>query len=278
MMTYGVLNGKLLPIGEMRISPMDHGFLYGDGVYETLRTHHHKIFDFDAHFSRLKHSAQLLDIPLKWKKKELFEMCNNLIDAQKSKKEFRIRITLTRGENNYHFLGANSPTLLITISVLKDYTEERKTGIVLTSFAIERILPEAKTISMLVNNLAKQHVARKNAFECALIDREGFVTEGAVSNILFAKNGILFYTPKEHTLAGTAQERVLDVAKKIGIPAQEKRFTIADLQKADEVVITNSLFDILPVRVVEEKKVRSPVGETYRNIFSCLHAHDHSIS
>jgi branched-subunit amino acid aminotransferase/4-amino-4-deoxychorismate lyase len=266
-----VLNGKLLSLEKARISPMDHGFLYGDGIYETLRTHNGKIFDFSAHFSRLQSSAKLLDIPLLYSEKELLEICEKLAETQctEPKKEYRIRITLTRGENEYQFLGSKSPTLLITISPLKDYTKERK-GISLTSLQIERTLPEAKTVSMLVNTLAKQKCARENTFECALIDHEGFVTEGAVSNILYAKNGTLFFTPEGHTLAGTAQLRVLETAKNLGIKTQEKRFAITDLQNADEVFITNSLFDILPVKEVEKERISRCNGEIYDRIFTNL--------
>lgn len=269
MSSFVILNGQLLPLEKARISPMDHGFLYGDGVYETLRTHEGKIFDFEAHYTRLQNSAKLLDIPVKWRKEELLKMCEELISKKENSPESRIRITLTRGENGYQFLGAKSPTLLVSISPLKDYSEERK-GITLTSLQIERILPEAKTISMLVNNLAKQKNAKKNAFECILIDNEGFVTEGAVSNIIFIQEKTLYYTPREHTLAGTAQERVLETAKKIGINIQEKRFTISDLQKADEVMITNSLFDILPVKNIEEKATKNCPGKIYTTLLSVL--------
>lgn len=271
MNAFVVLNGNILPLDKARISPMDHGFLYGDGVYETMRTHNRDIFDFDTHFSRLQNSANLLDIPLQWKKKELLKMCKKLIEKQDfpSSKEFRIRITLTRGENGYSFLGAQSPTTLITISPLKNYDKERK-GVALTSLHIERILPEAKTISMLVNNLAKQKCAQKNVFECALIDSENFVTEGAVSNILFWKKSTLFFTPEGHTLAGTAQKRILEIAKKIGIQTQEKRFSLVDLQNADEVFLTNSLFDILPVQKIENKKIKKCGKEIYNTLFSNL--------
>lgn len=271
MSAFVILNGELLPLEKVRISPLDHGFLYGDGVYETLRTHKGKIFDFEAHFSRLQNSAKLLHIPLLWKAEELLKMCKKLVETNcnLSLQEFRIRITLTRGENGYQFIGANSPTLLITISPLKDYTQERK-GISLTSLQIERILPEAKSSSMIVNTLAKQKCAQTNAFECALIDHEAFVTEGAVSNIVYVKNGTLFFTPEGHTLAGTAQLRVLETAKKNGIPIQEKRYMLEDLQNADEVMITNSLFDILPVKNVEKKNVHNCPGPIYSSLFSSL--------
>src|SRR6185295_17407656 len=110
------LNGKILAESVARISPQDHGFLYGDGVYETLRTVEGKVFDAAAHFIRMQNSAKLLKIPLPYSQTEIFAATEQVLTVNNfsAPKIARLRWTLTRGENHFDFSDSTAPTFLIT--------------------------------------------------------------------------------------------------------------------------------------------------------------------
>jgi branched-chain amino acid aminotransferase len=258
------LNGVLVSAELARISPFDHGFLYGDGVYETLRTFRGKVFDSASHLHRLRESANFLDIPVPWKNIEIESWIQETV-RKNNFSESRIRISLTRGENNFEFLGSQHPTLLITITPLPKYPISVYTqGITLVTNYCHRTLPEIKTISLLPMILGKQKAKKEKAFDCLFLDEKGYITECSTSNILFRKKNTLFITPKEKVLSGTMQRIFLEKVKQKGYNIKEQYSTLIDVQSADEVIITNSLFGSLPVQKISTKNILECPGEVFQ--------------
>lgn len=258
-------NGALLPENEVWISPFDHGFLYGDGIYETLLFRNQIFFDVSEHLNRLRKSAETLRIPVPWNDTDIRRWLEEVV-TQNALSEARVRISITRGANDFHFSGAKSPTLLITASRLMDYCSLQQTGVSLTALPeIHRILPEAKTISLLPLILAKQKMEDEKAFECLFV-RENIVTEGSVSNVLCRKEKEIWITPRHLALPGTMQKRVVDFLRVSGKSVQECSFSLEDLQNADEVLLTNSLFGILPVKSICGISIPSCPGELFQEL------------
>ncbi|QQS59412.1 aminotransferase class IV family protein [Candidatus Peregrinibacteria bacterium] len=259
-------NGILLEKNEVHISPFDHGFLYGDGIYETLLFQNETLFHVAAHLSRLQQSAEKLRIPIPWGKEELEQWAKEVVVKNHLSKA-RVRISITRGENNFCFSGAKHPTLLITAGALMDYSEYKKEGVrVAVLPEIFRILPEAKTMSLLPMILAKQKMEDEGAFECLFLNREGLITEGSISNVLFRKGDKVFVVPEHLALSGTMQKRVVTLLEKSSTNIQEREFTLSDIQNADEAILTNSLFGILPIRSICAKQIPNCIGELFREL------------
>lgn len=253
------LNTTFVDAEAANVSIFDHGFLYGDGIYETLRTVNGKIFDFTAHYERLCTSAKLLQLRIPLSKKEIESATNSLLERNNfsPQKEARIRWTLTRGKNNFSFTDCSHPTFLITTKPLPEYSAEIRTnGVAVTTLPLQRILPQAKTTSLLSLTLGRQKAAAEKCFECIFCDN-GFLLEGSLSNffILDQKNKTISSAPSEYILHGTSARRAQKKAERLGYRWQEKHFTIVDAQQSSGAFLTNSLFGILPVTLLENKKI-----------------------
>jgi len=244
------LNGKIISASEAKVSLFDHGFLYGDGIYETLRTKNGEIFDFEGHFQRLKKSASALDIPIPFSAEEILAAIEEILEKN-NLPESRIRMTLSRGENDFSFCGARNPTFAIFASPLSDYAEERKNGVKITTIPLFRFFPEIKSTSLLPMIFAKQKAEQCGAFETIFLAENGAVCEGSVSNILIRRGKTVIFAPRKNTLAGTTQKIVVQEAAKT-FEIREEEFFKADLESADEVLLLNSVFGVLSVTQIDD--------------------------
>lgn len=250
------LNGRFLKASDAKISVFDHGFLYGDGVYETLRTYGGKVWQIDEHLRRLEKSAEYLLLKLPVSKRTLAEWVRTLVQKN-GFKESRIRITLTRGLNEFDFVTSRKPTLFIVAEKLQPQpTDVYRRGVKVITVRMVRTLPEAKSTSLLPFILARQQMAQKKAYEALFIDEKNFVREGTITNVFMVKNRVL-YTPKQNILAGTTRAVILKVAKKIGIKVREESVSLRRLTSANEVFITNAPRGIIPVRQVDKHVIGS---------------------
>jgi branched-subunit amino acid aminotransferase/4-amino-4-deoxychorismate lyase len=260
-----ILNGELVSSEQAKVSVFDHGFLYGDGIYETLQTLNGKPLNLQNHLKRLHSSANLMQIDVPWSDEKLEKMITDLITAN-TIQAARVRITVTRGQNSFDFTGATSPTLVITSSAMADYSKF-KTGVDVTTLKMIRVLPEAKTISLLPMILAKQKAQNEDCFECLFLDDNGMITEGSVCNILSRKENNVFVTPSAKILAGTKQKQVLQALLKSDYKVAERSFTPQEVtEECDEVLLLNSIFGVLPVKSIEKRTFRECAGKLYKYI------------
>jgi branched-chain amino acid aminotransferase len=247
---------------EAVISVFDHGFLYGDGVYETLRSYGGRIFMLQSHLQRLRRSAGLigLGVPeLDWPKLLHEAMTkNHLLDAY-------LRVTISRGEGEIGLdpTLCNRPTVVIVAKPLPSYPAHLfQDGVGLTVVSVRRNLaaalsPQIKSLNFLNNIMAKREALRAGAFDGLMLNADGHVAESTTSNVFFAESGRL-YTPSVACgiLDGITREVILLLAREQGIPIEEGCYTPEVMSQADECFLTNTTMEVMPVREID----RTPVG------------------
>lgn len=239
------LNGKFLNARDAKISVFDPGFLYGDGIFETLRTYKGKIWQMKEHLTRLYESARMRGWKLSWKPWEIVETVEKTL-RRNGFGESRIRISITP--------GLKQPTLFIWVQPfekLPEATLER--GVSVITFPLERPFPQMKTMSMQPLLIARAEMFKKNAFEAILINHKGCITEGTWTNIFIVKKKILS-TPRLGVLLGTTRDTVLKIARSL-FRIKQRDITRRELMNADECFLTNAPKGIVPVVKVDGEKI-----------------------
>ncbi|RKD22775.1 hypothetical protein BEP19_11040 [Ammoniphilus oxalaticus] len=245
------LNGRIVNEDQAVISVFDHGFLYGYGLFETIRAYRGRLFLFDRHYDRLVRAADAYNIKLAKTAYQLYDEVkltlkeNNLQDAY-------IRITLSGGTEGLGLWGGqhHTPTWLIMAKPLGDLPSVK--GI--TSLNLRRASAEgafrSKSLSFANNMLAKKELYERglSAEEGVFFSERGYLVEGTVSNLFFARNGTL-YTPHEATglLPGVTRAFVIELAQRLNIELREGFYKLDHLMNADEIFLTNSIQEIVPV-------------------------------
>jgi branched-chain amino acid aminotransferase len=267
---YIYLNNKIVPSSEARVSVFDHGFLYGDGIYETMRVYDGVVFMMEEHLERLYRSASFigLDIP-----KKIPDIKIAIYETLQSNKltEAYLRVTVSRGQGP---LGLDpdlckEPTFVVMANEFKNYPKSYyEEGIKLISASVRRNLKEAlnpqiKSLNFLNNILAKIEAKQKDAYEAIMLNASGHLTEGTISNIFFVMDGILC-TPSVECgiLDGITRAIVIDLAIKNGVEVKEGLFKLKDLYSASEVFITNTTMEVMPISSVDD--VNFKVGDVSR--------------
>jgi branched-chain amino acid aminotransferase len=261
------LNNQFVKEEEAVVSVFDHGFLYGDGVYETFRSYGNRIFMRDHHLARLRRSANAigLSIPdLKWPDLLLESMDRNHVGN--AQHDAYIRVTISRGTGDIGLDPAlcPSPTVVIMAKPLHPPSPELyRNGVALIVAETRRNLPSAlspqiKSSNFLNNILAKREAIAAGAFDSILLNWEQHLTECTVSNLFFVTEGCL-RTPSVDCglLDGITRSIVIQLAKEQHIPTEEGRFTPEQLRQSSECFLTNTSMEIMPVAAVD----RSRIGE-----------------
>jgi branched-chain amino acid aminotransferase len=274
------VNGHFVPKEEASVSVFDHGFLYGDGIYETLRAYSGKLFLLSKHLSRLRHSAEAISLKLPLPLEKIGEALHETLSVNKLTEAY-VRIHLSRGPGEIGLDPAlcHAPTMIIVTQPFKDYPVAfYKNGVAVAVVSTRRnhplaISPVIKSTNFLNNILAKIESLKSGAYEGIMLNWEGDVAEGTISNIFTVKHGVL-YTPSLDTgiLEGVTRDLVLHLARKDRIPAKETRLKQHDLTSADECFITNTTVEVLPVTRVDGNvigngrpgPVTTALRETYR--------------
>lgn len=273
------LNDSFVTKEEAAVSVFDHGFLYGDGVYETLRAYGSRFFMLESHLTRLRRSGRLigLDLPIPdngWPSllHEAIRI-NGLEDAY-------VRITVSRGEGD---IGLDPdlcprPTVVIIAKPLVSYPRRLyETGVRLAVVSVRRNLatalpPQIKSLNFLNNIMAKREALQAGAFDGLLLNVEGQITESTTSNVFFIKAGRLC-TPSVACgiLDGITRDVVLWLAREHDIPIEEGFYTPESLRQADECFLTNTSMELMPVREIDRTLVGSgkpgPLTAHLHNLF-----------
>lgn len=264
------LDGEILTIEHAKVSVLDHGYLYGDGIFETMRSYGGVIFKLDEHIQRLHRSAEAVFINISLSDDEIREELHNLLSLNNLKYAY-LRMSVSRGAGG---IGLSpklcpKPTTLIIARQFRDYPEEYyREGVGIVSINTNAGLPDAvtpvaKTSNYLKNILGKIYAEDLAAFETVFINALGKVTECTVTNIFCVKNGKIV-TSDESTgiLPGITRATVIEIAGNAGIEVEEKEFGIDELKQSDECFITNTSVEIMPVTNIDGKKVGTgQVGE-----------------
>lgn len=258
------LNGKLVDKKEAKISVFDHGFLYGDGVFEGIRSYNCLIFKLEEHIDRLFESAHsiILNVPLS--KKELLKKIVNTLKANKLKDAY-IRVVVSRGEGDLGLdprkCRGNETVIVITDKIVFYPKELYDKGMEIITVPTIRNVPEAlnpqiKSLNYLNNILAKIEAINSGYQEALMLDHLGYITECTGDNIFAVKKGEL-YTPPQcmGTLRGITRDTVLDIAKKLKITTHEHVLTRHELYISKECFLTGTAAEIIPVVKVDGRKI-----------------------
>ncbi len=257
------IDGKFYPKEEAKISVFDHGLLYGDGIFEGIRAYNGKIFQLEEHIDRLFQSAKYIILDMPWSKKEIMdasiEACkaNNITDGY-------IRLIVTRGEGD---LGLDAtkckkPSLIIIAATIQLYSEELyEKGLSIITVPTRRNIPEAvnpciKSLNYLNNILAKLEATLSGFNEAIMLDQNGKVAECTGDNIFVIRDGKLL-TPPGHigALLGITRCVIMQIAEKNNIPVSEEIMTRFDVYTADEVFLTGTAAEVVPVISVDSRKI-----------------------
>lgn len=261
MFKYVFINGRLVIEQKARISVKDRGFLYGDGLYETLRGYKGNLFMLDAHIKRLFHSLKILKYNISFDEEYLKNAViktvrkNNLIRC-----DAYIKIIVTRGIYNgeFHFASSCRPNLIIIAEKLKPYPQEDYIeGVNIISSSVRRLsigrsLHSHKLLNYFENIFAKDEAYNNGAQEAVFLTRDHLVLEGASSNIFFVKRGTVYTPPvTQNILPGVTREVAINICRKNMIKIRERKVHYRDIINADEIFKTSSVAGIVPVKKID---------------------------
>lgn len=259
-------NGKLVPIEEATVSVMDHGFLYGIGLFETIRVYRGKLFLWEEHYQRL--AAGLSDLRINFSafdQSKLYDMIQQTRIANKLDDAY-IRISVTAGNEGVGLVGSeyDKPSVFIFVKEVQPLTQPPRPK-KLQSVSFPRQTAESlkryKSHNYLNNALAKLEVGNDPTIEGMFLTSDGYVCEGIVSNLFWVTDGTL-YTPALETgiLGGITRMHVLQLAKELAIPCVEGFFGMNELLQADEVFVTNSIQEVVPVHAIDGQEIPNIYG------------------
>lgn len=268
------LNGDIVPESKALVPVTDRGFLYGDGVFETMRAYGGEIFMLDRHMERLARSAELIGMQLPKAEGGTVEAIMETLRAN-SLEDAIIRVSVTRGTGPRGIdpTVKTVPTFVVMAWPFSPYDPEYfRSGVELIIARTRRntsssLDPAIKSMNFLNNIMAKGEASRAGVFDALMLNADGHVAECTVSNIFFVKDGIV-HTPSLDTgiLAGVTREHVLFLARGTRHPVGEGIYAPPELLAADEVFLTGTSIEVLPVRRVEA--VEFSVGTVTKEMMS----------
>jgi len=253
------LNGEYLPLKQATVPVEDRGFLFADGIYEVVRFYGGRPFRLEAHLQRLRHSAHGARLPLSGAISDLPAIIKRLL-AENNLQDAEIYIEYTRGAahpRSHPFPAEAHPTLLVMpvpIRVLPDTALTHGLSTV-TIPDIRWRRCDIKSIMLLPNVMAKQQARDQGAFEAVLV-RDGIITEGASANVFAVIEDSLTTHPADHDiLGGITRQVVLELAVELGLGIHEEPFTLDQLYAAQEVFLTSTTVEVLPITQVDGRSI-----------------------
>ena len=259
------INGLFWTIDKANISVLDRGFTHGDGLFETIRVYSGKIFRLEHHLDRLFQSARSILIELPITRNEIRSAIYAALKLNGLSNSI-VRLTVTRGEldSGVNVDYSSPPTIVILVKPVKAISKKTyKEGIGIklykkSAIRTQGISNKIKSCNYLSNIILRENALKENFFEAILLDHNHNVTEGTISNIFIIKNNQL-KTPitNEFVLSGIIRQAILDLCLENNIPFKEDRITERELYEADELFLTNSAIEILPVRNINHHKLKN---------------------
>lgn len=258
------IDGQYLPKKDAKISVFDHGLLYGDGIFEGIRTYGGRVFKLDRHLERLYQSARMISLEVPLSRADfrdvILEVCR-----RNEVQEGYIRPIVTRGAGT---LGLDprrteGPTVVVIATTLAPlYQEKAEQGLRLITSKWRRNPPQAlnpniKSLNYLNNILAMLEVIEKGMDEAVMLDMDGFVSEGSADNIFIYDGSTFISPPVETNLPGVTRETAIELIRERGWDFREEKFRMEPLYSAQEVFLTGTAAEIAPVVEVDSRKIGS---------------------
>jgi branched-chain amino acid aminotransferase len=256
------LNGSFVPLSEARVPVTDYGFLFGYGLYETLRAYKGFYFRLDAHLKRLHKSAQTLNIPV-----DIAKLKDIIMETTRRNpfENARMRVTLTPGAGSPILDPASctEPTILCSVLDYKPlapeiYSKGYNSIIFNGRRNSQSIISGIKATSIVESSLAKTRAHRAQADDALLLNEKGLLAEASSSNVFVVNHGVI-KTPKTGSglLPGITRQVIIELAGNLGLKFKEADIRLSELKTLDEVFITNSMFEVMPVAKIDGRAVGS---------------------
>ncbi|MCX6553106.1 MAG: aminotransferase class IV [Acidobacteria bacterium] len=270
MAAVAYVNGKICRQQDALISVFDHGFLYGEGVYEVARTYHRVPFLMDRHLRRLRNSARMIGLPVPMSDAEIQRAVQETIDAydrqpdaERTDHELYIRVLVTRGLGELNYdpdVCVPSVVIIVKPNPQPDpAVHERGVSLAIVSMIRNHpgsVSPLMKSNNLLNNAMAMQEAMRKGAYEGLMRNYRGELAECASSNIFVVKDGALRTPPLQAgILPGITREFLLEIAPLLGVPAAEATLRDDDLFGADEAFLSITTRELVPVVAVDGRTI-----------------------
>lgn len=270
----GFINGAFMPLAQAMVSAEDRGFQFGDGIYEVLRTYQGVPYRLDAHLERLSRSARAIELPEPYDKAQWSQHIKEGI-VRGGYPDSKVYMQVTRGvaPRDHVFPSSVRPTAVMTIREMQPLDPALGTaGVrVITLPDLRWGRCDIKTVNLLPNLLARQQAKRQGVYE-AILHRNDAVTEGSVSNVIVVLKGILVTPPESpYILSGVTRSVVLDLARTEGLDVRERDLRLRELRAADEIFLTGTTVEILPVVQVDDLLIGGgkpgPITTRLRSLF-----------
>ena len=259
------IKGLFWTIDNANISVLDRGFTYGDGLFETMRVYSGKIFRLEHHLDRLFQSARSILIELPITRNEIRSAIYAALKLNGLSNSI-VRLTVTRGEqgSSINVDYSSPPTVVILVKPVNAISKKTYKEVIViklykkSAIRTQGISNKIKSCNYLSNIILRENALKENFFEAILLDHNHNVTEGTISNIFIIKNNQL-KTPilNEFVLSGIIRQAILDLCLENNIPFKEDLITERELYEADELFLTNSAIEILPVRNINHHKLKN---------------------
>lgn len=272
------LNGQFLPLEEAKLSPLDRGFLFADGIYEVIRAYQGHLFCLDEHMQRLSNGAKAMRYN-RTQFDELKDVFAELIKRNDmSDKEATVYLQVTRGEapRGHAFPPSETPLTVFAMTKPFAYDEHKiQNGIKTVSISDTRWARcDIKTVCLLANSMAFQHAIDHGASEGVLV-KDGVLLEGTQSNLFAVRDGVVMTAPKSnYILGGITRDCVLRLCRENNIPCVESPVYQIDLKHLDEMFVTGSTSEVMPVVRMDHHKVGEgvpgPVTKKLQELFKAI--------
>jgi len=257
------VNGAFVPKEKAFISIYDHGFLYGDGVFEGIRVYQGNVYKLEEHVNRLFESAHSIMLTIPHTKQEMQDIIIETINKNQFMSAY-IRVVISRGTGDLGLdpRSCDEPTVIIIVEKLALYSESLyEVGLKVASVANRRsspdvLNPQIKSLNYLNNILVKLSSIQADANEAIILNNQGYVTEGSADNIFIIKNKVV-KTPPIYlgALEGITRNAIIEIAKEKGYALVEEPFTLHDVYIADEVFLTGTAVEVIPVVAVDHRQI-----------------------
>ncbi|MGM0442087.1 MAG: branched-chain-amino-acid transaminase [Elusimicrobiota bacterium] len=258
------LNGNYVSREDAKISVFDHGLLYGDGVFEGIRSYKGNIFKLKEHLDRLYRSARAIKLNIPLEKQEMEDAVVESVRVNKLKDAY-IRLVVTRGVGD---LGLNpekcpQPSIFIIVDSITLYPKEfYENGLKLITASTRRNIPDAlsprvKSLNYLNNIMAKIEANMNDVPEALMLNNEGYVAECTGDNIFIVTGDDKVLTPPPYvgTLTGITRNTIIDIVKELGIEVKETPFTLFELYNAKECFLTGTAAEVIPVVNIDDRMI-----------------------
>lgn len=253
------LNGSLIPRAEAKISVSDHGFLYGFGLFESMRAYHGRIFQLDRHLARLLEAADTIGLK-GLDKDSLAKACLDTLSAN-SLQEARVRLTVTGGDADAFPWEDHDgqPTIVITARSYHPFPPEKyqqgfRIGVASVRRFRQSVVSSMKSINYLSSVIARTETAARGLDEALLLNEDGYLAEGGGSNIFFVRS-LKLVTPSLNSgiLPGVTRSVIGELADALGISLTEGTVGLSIIRQCEEAFMTNSVMEVMPVTSVSDE-------------------------